>query len=71
MRKESVALQIEVAATIGVRARGVARTTTVGHVTTIAVADHHPPRVVTTSRWVIKREHPIFTPVYVHLFVFV
>jgi hypothetical protein len=71
MRKESVTLQIEVAATIGVRARGVARTAIVGPATTITVADHHPPYVATTSRRVIKREHPIFTPVYVHLFVFV
>jgi hypothetical protein len=60
MRKESVALRAQVAAATGVRARGVAGTTAVGPA---AVADHHPPRVAATSRRVIRREYPIFTPV--------
>jgi hypothetical protein len=59
MRKESVALRAQVAAATGVRARGVAGTTAVGP----AAADHHPPRVAATSRRVIRREYPIFTPV--------
>jgi hypothetical protein len=60
MRKESVALRAQVAATIGVRANGVVGTTAVGPT---AIADHHPPCVTTMSRWVIKRAYPIFTPI--------
>jgi hypothetical protein len=65
MRKESVALRAQVAAATGVRARGVAGTTAVGPAAAAAaaVADHHPPRVAATSRRVIRRDYPIFTPV--------
>lgn len=65
MRKESVALRAQVAAATGVRARGVAGTTAVGPAAAAAaVADHHPPRVAATSRRVIRRDYPIFTPSY-------
>jgi hypothetical protein len=56
MWKESVALRAQVTTPTGVQARGVARTTTIRPAPAIAVGDHHPPRVATTSRWVIKRD---------------
>jgi hypothetical protein len=69
MQKESVVLRAQVAATIGVRAKGIVGTTTVGPIAT-TIADHHPPRVATTSRRVIRRNLPS-SHQYVQFFVFV
>jgi hypothetical protein len=63
MRKESVTLRAQVATSTRVQARGVVRTTAVGPITTTTVANHHPPYVATTSRRMIRREYPIFTPI--------
>jgi hypothetical protein len=58
MRKESVMLRAQVVIITRFRARGVAGTTAVGPATTTIATYHHPPRVATMSRWVIRREYP-------------